>query len=116
MGRKARISFQKVLNMSLNNAGSDAHTHALSVVVVGQAMSLFLSISFLLCALLAVVVPQSEIDHWFRILPWVAPLTWTSALVGIVETVVYGWFFAMLFVPLYNGASRRAARKSTDAS
>jgi hypothetical protein len=58
--------------MSVTNAGPDAHIHILSVVIVGQAMSLFLAISFLLCALLAVVVPQSEIDHWFRTVGTVA--------------------------------------------
>ena len=90
----------------------ESHTHRLSVAVVGQAASLFLFITFLLCVFLAVVTSRPEFhDVWFKMLPGVAPLTWASGLLGVVETTVYGWYIALVFVPLYNwAATRRASR------
>ena len=81
----------------------------MSILVVGGAMSRFLVISFLLCVLLARVSPSIEIHEiWFKMLPGVAPLTWKSTLLGAVEAALYGWYIAILFVPLYNAAQRKS--------
>ena len=97
-------------HMSNSSAAPDSHApHRLSIAVVGQATSLFLTISFLFCVLLAIVTPYSDL-MWFKILPGVAPLTWTSTLLGVVETLIYGWYFALVFVPLYNWAASRRGR------
>lgn len=95
--------------MSNTSAASDSHVHRLSIAVVGQAMSYFLTISFLFCVLLTVVTPYSEL-MWYNILPGVAPLTAASVLLGVVETLIYGWYFALVFVPLYNWAASRRGR------
>ena len=47
--------------MSNSSAAPDSHApHRLSIAVVGQATSLFLTISFLFCVLLAIVTPYSD--------------------------------------------------------
>ncbi|MEO6068536.1 MAG: hypothetical protein ABIQ41_11235 [Gemmatimonadales bacterium] len=99
------------LNMSPVSAVAEPHTNRLSVVVVGQATSLFLVISFLFCVLLALVTSNLGFEHWFTILPGVSPLTWTSALLDVVETMIYGWYIALAFVPLYNWAAMRRASR-----
>ena len=38
------------------------------------------------------------------------PLTWKSTLLGVVEAALYGWYIAILFVPLYNVAQRKSDR------
>lgn len=98
--------------MTPSSAVPDSHTHHLSVVVVGQATSLFLVITFLLCVFLAIVTSRPEFhDVWFKMLPGVAPLTWASGLLGVVETAIYGWYIALVFVPLYNWAAMRRASR-----
>jgi hypothetical protein len=95
--------------MSTGSAAPDSHAHHLSIVVVGQATSYFLAISFLFCVLLVIVTPYSAL-MWFKIPPGVAPLSWTSVLLGVIETLIYGWYFALVFVPLYNWAASRRGR------
>ena len=97
------------LKMSNSSEGPASHAHRLSVAAVGKAMSIFLVITVLLCVLLASVTGRPEFhDVWFKMLPGVTPLTWASALLGVVETTVYGWYIALVFVPLYNWASHRS--------
>ena len=92
------------------NSAAPAHTHRLSAFVVGHAMALFLVITFLLCVLLSFVFSRPEFHTvWFQMLPGVAPLTWTSGLLGVVETALYGYYIALVFVPLYNWMARRVA-------
>jgi len=99
--------------MSTSAAVPSEHAHRLSVVTVGQAMSLFLVISFLFCIALGLVSTRAELHTaWFTLLPGVKWLSWTSVLLGIVETVAYGWYIALVFVPLYNWAAGRRAQEA----
>ena len=83
-------------------------------MTVGLTMSLFLVISFLFCIALGLVSTRADLHNaWFALLPGVTWLSWTSVLLGIVETVAYGWYIALVFVPLYNwAAARRYAKES----
>ena len=95
--------------MSMMTAGPDSHPPRMSAAAVGQALSLFLVITFLLCVVLALASSRPEFhDIWFKMLPGVAPLTWASVLLGVVETAVYGWYIALVFVPLYNWSAGRS--------
>ncbi len=43
---------------------------------------------------------------WAPLLPGFEWLTWTGFVIGLVEVYLYGWYLAVLFVPLYRWFSR----------
>jgi hypothetical protein len=45
---------------------------------------------------------------WRRLLPGFAWLSWKRLLLGVVETYAYGWYFTLIWVPLYNFFAARA--------
>jgi hypothetical protein len=44
---------------------------------------------------------------WLRLLTWIS---WSSFLLGLVVSYGYGWYVALIWVPLYNVLTARAAR------
>ncbi|QIG52340.1 hypothetical protein G5V57_05145 [Nordella sp. HKS 07] len=69
-----------------------------------MALSVFLVISYVLCVLFYLLFPESVVKHAVLtlFLPGFKLLTWPSFILGIVETFGYGWYAALIFVPLYN--------------
>lgn len=86
----------------------DAWPRRLSVVALGISLSAFLGISFLLCVVLGLVLPGLPMP-WLQFLPGFTWLTWPSLLLGLAESVAYGWYVALVFVPLFNAVSVRLA-------
>jgi len=41
-------------------------------------------------------------EVWLKLLPGFTWLTWPSFLLGLIETFLYGIYFGLVFVPLYN--------------
>lgn len=81
---------------------------SLSIVVVGASLSAFLAISYLLCISLGFVVPGWGLHRaWLQFLPGFVWLTWPSFLLGLAESIAYGWYVALVFVPLLNAFSAR---------
>lgn len=78
----------------------------LSIAVLGTSLSAFLVISFLLCVALGLAAPDLPMP-WLQFLPGVTWLTWSSLLLGLAESVVYGWYAALVFVPLFNALDVR---------
>lgn len=79
-----------------------------SVVVVGQANSLFLAISYVLCIGFDLVFPgHAMYEAWQKLLPGFEWLTLKGFLIGLIESYAYGWYFALIWVPLYNFFSGR---------
>ena len=75
----------------------------ISVVDVGNATSLFLAISFALCVAFDLVLPDHAMYRaWQELLPGFTWISWKSFFIGLVETYSYGWYFALVWVPLYN--------------
>lgn len=84
----------------------------------GQALSLFLVITYILCLLWAVITPMHMMigdakvnlhmhDAWTRLMPgfhW-APL---GFLIGLVWAYLYGWYIALIYVPLFNFFHRKS--------
>ena len=69
------------------------------------ALGLFFDVSFALCALWSLVVPQSletMANIWEAILPGFAWLSPQSFVLGLVEAFLYGVYIAVVFVPLFN--------------
>lgn len=82
---------------------SNFTTSTLRIAPVGNSVSLFLLISYLLCIGFGLLAPEQIAMHeaWAPLLPGFEWLTWTGFLIGFVESYLYGWYFAILFVPLY---------------
>jgi hypothetical protein len=75
----------------------------LSLVAVGHATSLFLAITFTLCVGFDLLFPEyAMFETWRKLLPGFEWLTWQSFFLGLVESYAYGWYVALIWVPIYN--------------
>lgn len=75
----------------------------ISLAAVGHATSLFLVITFVLCVGFDLLFPDYAMyQAWQKLLPGFEWLSWKSFLLGMIETYGYGWYFALIWVPLYN--------------
>lgn len=82
----------------------------ISLSAVGHATSLFLAISFTLCVVLDLALPQHQMyTAWQKLLPGFEWISFSSYLLGLVESYAYGWYFALIWVPLYNVIAVRKA-------
>ena len=83
---------------------SNTATNKLSVKRVGMAMSLFFAISFVACVVWGLVTPMPMHMHdaWVSLLPGFVWLTPGGFAIGLVESYLYGWWIALVFVTLYN--------------
>lgn len=81
----------------------------ISLSAVGHASSLFLTIAFLLCVGFDLLFPEwAMFESWRSLLPGFEWISWFSVLLGAVESYGYGWFLALIWVPLYNFFAHRA--------
>jgi hypothetical protein len=90
-------------------------TSGLSLSAFGHATSVFLAMTFTLCVGFDLLFPEMAMYRsWQALLPG---FTWISApsfFLGLVESYGYGWYAALIWVPLYNVfAVRRARRGAT---
>jgi hypothetical protein len=69
---------------------------------VGLAMGCFLAITYVFCVGYDLAFDQRMYEVWLKLLPGFTWLTWQSFLVGLVESFLYGIYFGLVFVPLYN--------------
>ena len=84
----------------------------LSLAGVGHATSLFLAIAFTICVAFDLLFPAHAMyQAWRALLPGFVWISWSSFFVGLVETYGYGWFFALIWVPLYNVFALRGGRR-----
>ena len=75
-----------------------------------MALGLSFSITFVLCVLFDLWFPeQAMYQTWQQLLPGFTWLTWPSFFLGLAETFAYGWYVALVFVPLYNFFAARSA-------
>lgn len=78
-------------------------SHRISLMAFGHATSLFISISFTLCVVFDLLFPQHAMyETWLKLLPGFEWISWQSFFLGLVESYMYGWFIALIWVPLYN--------------
>ena len=77
-----------------------------SLKAVGHATILTLAISFTLCVAFDLLFPELAMyDAWRALLPGFKWLNWPDFLLGLVEAYGYGWFFALVWTPVYNVAA-----------
>lgn len=83
----------------------------ISLVAVGHASSLFLAITFALCVAFDLLLPEHAMyETWQKLLPGFEWLSWKSFSIGLIEAYGYGWYFALIWVPIYNVFAARAAK------
>ena len=87
--------------------------NGLSLSAVGHATSLLLAISFVLCVGFDLALPKYAMyEAWKPFLPGFTGLSPGSFVLGLVESYAYGWYFALVWVPLYNVFLHRADRRA----
>lgn len=73
-----------------------------SIMLWGWTLSLFLLISYLLCIAFGLLAPGSMHMHeaWEPLLPGFEWLTLTGFFAGAVGSFAYGWYIAIVIVPI----------------
>jgi len=75
----------------------------LSLLAIGNTASLFLAATFTVCVLVDLAFPYQEMfDFWRSLLPGFALYSRKDYAAGLAESYLYGWYFALIWVPLYN--------------
>ena len=84
------------------------------LVALGHTASLFLAITFTACVVFDLAFPQHAMyEAWRRLLPGFEWISWKSYFIGLIESYGYGWYFALVWAPLYNFfAGRRGEQPS----
>jgi hypothetical protein len=73
-----------------------------------MSLGLFLVISYVLCVLYGLVISDQGMHQFLAaVLPGFTWLTFPSFILGLIESFAYGWYAAIVFVPLYNWFSAR---------
>ncbi len=82
----------------------------LNMRVVSWSLGIFLALSYILCVLYGLIVPERL--HGMQgflegVLPAFKWLTFGRFVLGLVESFLYGVYIGIVFVPVYNFISRR---------
>ena len=90
---------------------SDPDVRTIPIVTFGLALSGFFAVSYVICILGYLLLPGLPVQHQFLeiFLPGFTLLTWPSFFLGLVESILFGWYIAVVFGAIYNFLLRRAA-------
>jgi hypothetical protein len=81
----------------------------LSIAAVGMSLGLFFAITYLLCVLYGLVVAERGMHELLAlVIPAFTWLSWPSFIWGLVVSFAYGWYVAVVFVPLFNFFAARS--------
>lgn len=74
-----------------------------AIIRWGWTLSLFLLLSYLICIGFGLLMPERFHMHeaWAPLLPGFMWLTWSGFFAGAIGSFLYGWYIALLIVPLY---------------
>lgn len=83
----------------------------ISLMAVGHATSLLLAVSFTLCVVFDLIFPEHAMyQSWQALVPGFVWLSCKSFFIGLIEAWAYGWYFALIWVPIYNFVTQRDKR------
>lgn len=86
-------------------------TTKVRIRAVGHATSLFLMLTFVLCVIFDLIFPQYAMFRaWQDLLPGFRFGDPAGFVIGLVETWLYGWYVALVWVPVYNAVAQRHAQ------
>lgn len=79
-----------------------AATSTLRVKPLALSLATFLTVAYLACLALALIVPDRGLHTpWLQFFPGFA-WTWQGIAVGLLESIVYGLASGAVFAPIYN--------------
>ncbi len=80
-----------------------------SIKVAAWSLGLFGAVTFLVCVLYGLIVPEPLHMRGFleSVLPGFRWLTAGGFFIGLVESFLYGVYAGLVFTPIYNALSRR---------
>jgi hypothetical protein len=69
-------------------------------------------VTFTLCVVFDLLFPAhaAMFEAWRKLLPGFEWISWKSFALGLVESYGYGWYFALVWAPLYTFFVARAGR------
>lgn len=83
----------------------------ISLSAVGHATSIFLAITFAVCVGFDLLIPSHTMyQSWQKLLPGFEWISGKSFVIGLIESYGYGWYVALIWVPLYNVFAAKSAR------
>ena len=79
------------------------------VITLGIALSLFLAVSYVICVLGYLLLPELPVEHSALsiFLPGFTLLSWQSFFLGLAESAAWGWYVALVFGSIYNSEALR---------
>jgi len=87
----------------------------ISLVAVGHATSILLATTFALCVGFDLLLPDHAMySVWQKLLPGFTGINWSSFFIGLIESYGYGWYIALIWVPIYNVFASRSSRRDND--
>lgn len=79
----------------------------LRIQSVGLPLGILFSVSYVLCVAWDLLFPAWAMSQFWQ--PLLPGFAWnvTGFLVGLVETIFYGYYIAVIFAPIFNLLQRR---------
>ena len=75
----------------------------LPISPLAWSLGIFFAIAYAICVAFDLVFPgQNMTSLWLPLLPWVTSISLGGFVLGLLETLFYGWFVAVIFAPLFN--------------
>ncbi len=80
-------------------------------IPVGHALSLFLAVTFTACIIWGLFAPPAMHMHkaWESLLPGFQWISVSAFFIGLAWAYAYGWYTALVFVPISNFFNKRGA-------
>ena len=73
------------------------------VAALGMALGNFLALTFVLCVLFDLWLPDFSMHAvWAPLLPGFTWIGWGSFTLGLIESFAYGWYVALILGPMFN--------------
>ena len=84
----------------------------ISLWAFGHATSLLIAITLSICVVFDLLFPEMAMyQSWMALLPGFEWISWKSFFLGLAESYGYGWYFTLIWVPIYNFVVGRQASK-----
>lgn len=94
--------------MQTNSNSEAANAPRIPIVILGWSLAAFLAVAFSLCAIFAALFSWDQMFAvWLPLLPGVTSLSFAGFLLALVETVIWGWFIAVVFGSIFNFFSKK---------
>lgn len=86
----------------------------LNLKVVAPSLGLTAAVSFVVCVLWGLILPDAVHMHGFleSVLPGFRWLSLGSFALGLAESLLFGVYFGVVYVPIHNFFSKRFARQT----